>query len=277
MGKKTRKAQRAARGKSAERAGRVGLTARGVMYCVAGFLAVRLATGDHERVDNEGALEILARQRFGTVLLGLLAVGFAGYAVWRFLRAFTGAKEGSSASGNGKTWRRVLDVGRGLIYLTLVGNTAKVIFGGRDEVGGEEKEQAWTATLMSQPWGRWAVFVAGVVVVIGGLVVAGSCVRRDFTEALDSRRVPRWARQVVPVAGTIGYVARGLVVSTAGWLIALAAWQFDPKDAVGVAGALARLSREPYGRVALVGAAFGLFSFGVFSLVEARYRKILED
>lgn len=277
MGTKTRKAQRAARGKPGERAGRLGLAARGAMYSIAAFLAIRLAAGDNERVDSEGALEIIARQRFGSALLALLAIGFAGYAIWRFLRAFTGAQEGSSSSGNGKTWRRALDVGRGAVYVSLLFNTVRVIINGQAQAGGREEEEAWTATLMSYPWGRAAVFLIGAGIIVAGLIIAGSCLRRDFTDALDSRRVPSWARRLVPVAGTIGYVARGAIVSIAGWFLGLAAWQFDPDDAVGVAGALGQLSREPYGKAVLGAVAFGLLSFGVFSLVEAKYRKVLED
>lgn len=277
MGKKTRQAQKVARGKAGERAGRLGLAARGAMYSIAAFLAIRLATGNSERVDNEGALEIIARQRLGTVLLVLLAIGFAGYAVWRFLRALTGAQEGSSSSGIEERWRRVLDIGRGVVYTSLLLNTGRVIINGRGEVGGQEDEKAWTAMLMSHSWGRAAVLLVGAGVIVAGLVIAGSCLRRDFTDALDSRRVPAWARRFVPVTGTIGYVSRGLVIAVAGWFLGLAAWQFDPDDAVGVAGALGRLSHEPYGKVVLGAVAFGMLSFGLFSFVEAKYRKVLED
>lgn len=277
MGKKTRKAKKAAEGKAGETAGRAGLAARGALYCVGAILALRLVTGADERVDKDGALDALARQRIGSLLLGVLALGFAGYAVWRFLRAFTGASEGSSSSENATAARRALDVVKGLIYIGLTFTTLRVLFGGRDEVGGPERERDWTITLLQRSWGRPLLLAIGIAVVAAGLLFAARGLQKDFEKSLDSGRVPKWARRLLPVAGTFGYVARGAVVALVGWFIAHAAWEFDPKEAVGVAGALGRLAGELYGRVALSVVAFGLLSFGVFSFVESAYRKVLED
>ena len=279
MGKKTRKAKKAAEGKAGETAGRAGLAARGALYCVGAILALRLVTGADERVDKDGALDALARQRIGSLLLGLLALGFAGYAAWRFLRAFTGAREGSSSSSSKSAdgVRRLVDVGKGVLYLGLTLTTLRVLFGGRDEVGGPERERDWTITLLQRSWGRPLLLAIGIAVVLAGLLFAARGLQKDFEKSLDSGRVPKWARRLLPVAGTVGYVARGGVVALVGWFIAHAAWEFDPKEAVGVAGALGRLAGELYGRVALSVVAFGLLSFGVFSFVESAYRKVLED
>lgn len=279
MGAKTRKAKKAAEGTAGETAGRAGLAARGVLYCVAAVLALRLVTGADERVDKDGALEALARQRIGSVLLAVLAVGFAGYAVWRFLRAFTGSREGSSASSSkwADSARRSLDVVKGAIYMGLFFTTLRVLFGGRDEVGGPERERDWTIDLLQRSWGRPLVLAVGIGVGTAGLVFAARGLQKDFEKSLESDRAPGWARRVIPIAGTVGYVARGCVVALVGWFIAHAAWEFDPEEAVGVAGALGRLAGELYGRAALSAVAVGLLSFGVFSFVESAYRKVLED
>ena len=72
----------------AERAGQAGLAVRGVLYLVSAFLTVRIAFGsapDEEGPGKQGALESVAQQPFGRVALAVLAVGLAGYAVWRFI------------------------------------------------------------------------------------------------------------------------------------------------------------------------------------------------
>src|SRR5690242_1330528 len=70
---------------------RGGLLARGVVYGVIGVIAIKVATGTAAHPTNQkGALEIIAGQRFGSVLLGLLAAGLAGYCAWRLLRAAIG-------------------------------------------------------------------------------------------------------------------------------------------------------------------------------------------
>ena len=279
MGSKKRRAKKAATGKAGETAGRLGLATRGGLYCVAAVLAVRLVTGADERVDKEGALEALARQRIGSVLLALLAAGFASYAVWRFLRAFTGATEGSSSSSSGVVagLRRALDVVKGLIYVGLMFTALRVLFGGRDEVGGTEQERDWTISLLRHSWGRPVVLIAGIALLVAGVVFVGRGLHKDFSKTIDDGAMPRWARRLIPVGGTVGYVARGCVVTLVGWFIAHAAWTFDAKEAVGVAGALGRLADELYGRVALSAVAFGLLSFGLFSFIEAAYRKVLEE
>lgn len=279
LAESVRRAKKAADGTAAEAAGRVGLAARGTLYCVAAILAIRLVTGADERVDRDGALDALARQRVGSLLLATLALGFAGFAAWRFLKALTGAREGSSDSSSTqvRAAHRLLDLGKGMVYLGLLFTTLRVLFGGRDEVGGSEPAHDWTVTLLQQSWGRPLVFVLGAAVVIAGLSLSARGLQKDFKKSLDSGRVPKWAGRVLPIAGTVGYVARGAVVALVGWFVSHAAWEFDPTDAVGVAGALGRLSGELYGRVALSAVAAGLLSFGVFSFVESAYRKVLED
>ena len=53
-----------------------------------------------------------------------------------------------------------------------------------------------------------------------------------------------------------------------------AAWQFDPKEAIGLDGALAKLAHQSYGHVLLGAAALGLLAYALFSFVEARYREV---
>ena len=74
--------------------------------------------------------------------------------------------------------------------------------------------------------------------------------------------------------GIVGYTARGVVFLLAGFFVVRAAWQFDPKEAVGLDGALARLAHAEYGMLLLGLAAAGLLAYALFSFVQARYRKV---
>src|SRR4051812_49145544 len=68
--------------------GRFGLLARGVVYGVIGVVAIEVAAGTAATpTDQQGALAVIARQPLGSVLLGLLAAGLAGYSAWRLTRA----------------------------------------------------------------------------------------------------------------------------------------------------------------------------------------------
>src|SRR4051794_14433716 len=84
---------------------RTGLVAKGISFGIVGALALKLAFGDGGKATSrEGALEQLAGSGFGTVLISALALGFAAYAVWRFVQAFTCDKWG----------QRIGYIGRGI-------------------------------------------------------------------------------------------------------------------------------------------------------------------
>ena len=70
---------------------RAGFVARAAIYLIIGVLALELAVGvGGKATSQQGALQTLARQPFGKVLLVLVAVGLAGYAAWRLTRAALG-------------------------------------------------------------------------------------------------------------------------------------------------------------------------------------------
>ena len=77
--------------------------------------------------------------------------------------------------------------------------------------------------------------------------------------------------------GAVGYTVRGVVAGVIGWFVLRAALEFDPREAVGVDGALKRMLDESWGRPLVLVLSLGLLAFGLFSFVEARYRKVLES
>src|SRR5437870_2821352 len=79
---------------------RAGFVARGVIYGVIGILAVKLAIGAGGKTANQsGALKTIAHQPFGKVLLTLVAIGLAGYALWRLLHTLL--RRGPEGSDSG--------------------------------------------------------------------------------------------------------------------------------------------------------------------------------
>jgi len=98
-------------------------------------------------------------------------------------------------------------------------------------------------------------------------------VTRKFREKLKLRKMSDFEDKAYSV-GLIGFVARGVVFGLIGSFLLRAAYQYDPEEAVGIDGALAELAQASYGPFLLGLTAAGLFAFGLYSFVEARYREV---
>lgn len=253
-----------------ERAGKVGLVARGVVYCVLAGLAVALATGDRtEATDQRGAIEELAERPFGKAMLLVLVVGFCCYGAWRLARAVRG--EGGEEPNIGQ---RALDLAKAAIYLGLAVSTVRVLTEDEPaEAGGGDTAQGLTGRLMAeQSWGRWAVGLAGAGIVAFGLWQ----VYRGLTERFRKRLHESFeaGHDATIALGVAGHVARGAVIAVGGWLFVRAAQDFDPAQPVGVDAALREVLHAPAGPVLGVAVAVGLGAYGLYSFGEARYRQL---
>lgn len=252
---------------------RAGLVARGVLYVTVAALALQIATGSKGRqADKEGALGSLASQPLGKLLLVAVAVGFAGYAAWRLVEAILDTDgEGSDFSG----WtRRAGDLGRGLLYVGFFVTTVRIIVGANGD--DQSKEADRTAMVLHAPFGRVVVAVVGLAIIAGGLYNGYRAVSRKYTEKLKTHRMSPAAEKWVVAVATAGLFARLVVYSLIGTFLVRAAVRYDPNEAVGVDGALSRLADRPYGPWLLGLVAVGLFMYGLYSFIEARYRRLMK-
>lgn len=255
-----------------DRAGRLGLVARGVVYCVMGLLAGALALGARgEQADQRGALAELAERPFGTLMLIVLVVGFVGYAAWRVARAING--EGGEEPSAGQ---RLLDLAKAALYLGLAYTAIRLVTGDTDSsggTGGPDQAQGFSARLMTeQSWGRWAVGLAGAAVLGYGLWQIIRGLTRRFRKRLNETFGT--AHEAVITLGVVGHVARGVVFVVLGWLVVRAALRFDPNQPLGVDAAVREVVQAPYGPLLAIGVALGLIAFGLYSFGEAKYRQV---
>ena len=163
---------------------RAGLAARGVVYLVIGVLAIKLALGEGGKATNQqGALQTIAKQPFGTVLLIMVAVGLAGYASWRLLRAAVG--HGPEAADDTK--ERIDGVVSGIGYAALCVTAVKILAGSGGGGGGSQAGKA-TGGVLGWPAGVWLVAIAGVIIVGVGVEQGYKGLTRKF---LKTRRPER--------------------------------------------------------------------------------------
>jgi Domain of Unknown Function (DUF1206) len=244
---------------------RTGLVAKGVSYGLVGVLAVALALGaGGQATSRQGALETLANHGFGKVVLALLALGFAAYAMWRFVQALADEEWGKRAGY----------VGRGLIYAGLTASAVKLLLGSGGGESQTGKAHKTTATVLLWPAGTWLVGIAGAVVVGVGLWNLYRGLSRKFEDRWRTGEMGEQARTWGGRTGLVGHVARAIVFSLIGIFLVKAAVEFDPKDAIGLDGALRKLAAAGYGPYLLGLTAAGLVAYGLYCLVDARYRDV---
>jgi hypothetical protein len=264
----TRTARRASNSPVAHFLARAGLTARGIIYILVGWVAVLVALGHSSReADQTGALQLLAGKSYGLVSLWLLGIGFAAYALWRLSEAAFGVTGERPGAGP-----RLKSLARAIIYAGLSYLTFTVIAG--TERSQSSRQQDMTATAMQHTAGQVLVGVAGLVVVVCGIVLVVEGVRRKFMKYLQTTQMSAKTRRVVEVLGMTGTIARGLVFALVGVLVIDAAVTHKAAESGGIDKALLTLRDQPFGEFLMLLAALGLLVFGVYGLCEARWRKV---
>jgi hypothetical protein len=257
-------------------AGRAGLVARGVLYILVAILAIRIAFGDrNEHADKSGALVLVARQPFGKGLLVVLAIGLAAYAVWMIARAVI-VREDEPAKAWGK---RAAYAGRAVLYGALCASTIDTIrrASSASQQAGNEQEHEWTARVLGWPFGRALVVAAGLVAIGAGVRYVVKAFTQKWRKKLDLANASATTRNAIEKVAFVGWTGRGVVFGLVGIFLIRAAWQYDPKEAVGADGALRRLADGTFGPVLLCLVALGVLGFGVYSMIEARYRRVTDD
>jgi hypothetical protein len=253
-----------------ERGGRLGLVAKGVSYVIVAVIAIGVALEGGQLQDRKGALQAVADESFGWALILLLAIGFVGYAAWRFASAFLDREnEGDDAKGLGK---RAADLGKGLLYTGLAIVAVGILTG--SEGGGSGEEQQATAFLFELPAGRWLVGAIGLAVIGAGLYNGFRAFTTRFRKDLRTGMMRQAEERWYTVIGVLGHLARAVVFLLIGAFLVRAAWQYDPDEAIGLDEALRKLAAEQYGQYLLGAVAFGLLAYGLFCFVQARYREV---
>jgi hypothetical protein len=254
-----------------ERLARLGFAARGAVYALVGLLAVQTAMGARgaHATDTRGVLQIVADK--SEALIWVLAVGLFGYALWRVVQGIMDPeRKGSDPEGLAV---RAGQIGIGLIYGGLAWAAVKLAMGAGASGGGSQAQ--WTAKLMSMPLGRWLVAAVGIGIMIAG----GRQIWRGWTEKfkkhLKLQEMDPSEQTMAIHTGKLGMIARGIVFLLSGWFVLQAALRFDPGQARGLSGALDALARQPHGQILLGLVALGLICFGAYSILLARYRRIV--
>ncbi|MEG3180616.1 DUF1206 domain-containing protein [Sphingomonas sp. LT1P40] len=236
---------------------RAGFAARGIMYILIGYLALRLGRTE----DGAGALEWM-NSGGGQFVLIAMAIGFLAYALWRLSEAAIDSEgHGSDAKGIAV---RVGGAVSGAIHLSLAWLALKLGTGGHGDDGDAAEQGA--STVLALPGGELALVVGAAILLATGAYQIVKAIKLGFLKHIDPAVS---GKSWITWLGRAGYLARGAVFV----VMALFLWRASRQSSADAAGGMGQAMDVMPASAQIVVAA-GLLMFGVFSLVEARYRRI---
>ena len=233
---------------------RLGFAARGLIYIVISILVV--TTG--RATDPAGALDYLSQG--GGILILVMTLGLLAYGMWRLSDAVMDIeRHGSDRSGVAE---RLGAGASGLIHLILAWQAIRLFQG--DSAADGNRAQEGAQSVLQLPGGGALLVTVGAVLLATGAYQLIKAVKASYLKHLD----PQIARQPwAKWSGRFGYAARGAVFILTGFFFASAGLNEKASEAGDMSAALAWLD-NPWDVIV----AAGFFAFGLFSLIEARYR-----
>lgn len=241
------------------------------MYVIIGWIAIEVALHQsNQQADRTGALHAIGATPVGGILLWLLVIGFIGVALWRLSEAIYG----SPGSDGQKASKRLAALGRAIIYGVITYGVLKYTLGTGGPQSSNQQSVDLTATLLKYPGGKFLVIVIGLALIGGGIYLAYEAWKEKFRRDMELGQMRARTRRIVEWLGKFGGVARGAVFITAGIFLVVAAVEAKPQQAKGVDSSLRTLASTPLGPWLLVLVAIGLIMFGLFSLCQAKWRRL---
>lgn len=246
---------------------RIGWAARGVSYVISGGIAVGLAAGLFTQdADQKGALRLVADATEGSLLLVLLGVGLALFALWETTYLLV---------------MRGLDV---LTWLDRIGKLIGIFFYGslavtaiRLALLSSSSDAKWTverlsAIALQYPLGRVALAIAGGVVFAIAVRRGRRTFTGDYSDDLKLQSVGDTERHLIDILGRAGEFGRSLSFVLIAVFLMLAGWQGQATDAGGLDSTLRQTTQTSGGSFLVGMTGFGLVAYGLFCVASARHR-----
>jgi hypothetical protein len=258
---------------------RLGLACRGTVYLLVGYLAFRLALAAHGRegepASSAGAVQAAVDPAWGRVPLVLLVAGLAAYALTQLLEAVFRPARAASAMGR---WRqRAVSSWGFVLYSVFCLSTARLLVetpAQQTAQSEQRQDTGMTADLLRTGWGKALLLLVGILVVAGGLEAGRRAVRLNFRERFTDEHMSRALAMVTRALGAFGSVARAVVFVLVGVFLVKAAVLSSADQTKGLDAIFRSVASSPYGSWLLALLACGLFCYGLYCLVEARYRDL---
>jgi hypothetical protein len=259
-----------------ERLARVGFVAKAILYMTVGALATIAALGldrttgiDGDTVGSRGAMGALFQAPFGRVLLYVIAAGLFGYATWRTIEAIMNPERKHGWKG---VALRIRSAGVAIIHFGLAYSAVRIAMGNQQAAQDGQQTQHWAAKALSTPGGAAVLYGIALALAAYGAYQLYKAWRAKLNKQLSLGQLSYRARKWVVGISRFGIAARGVVFIATGGLVAKAVRDQNPSEAGGPTRSLQELF--DFGTIPFVIIATGLIAYGVYQLINARYRRI---
>ena len=233
---------------------RIGFAARGLIYIVIAWLVIHAGRPE----DPSGALEHVAQG--GRLFMMLVVAGLIAYGFWRLSDSIFNI-EGHPPDAKGLR-QRLGAGGSGVVHLLLAWQAVRLIRGQPASGGGGQDGTGAAISLLGPD--ELALPVAGAVLIGVGAYQMIKAAKAEFLRHLEPRVAQEpWAKW----AGRLGYAARGIIFLISGFFLLQAGLGGEGPQRGTIAEALRWLD-NPWDLLVAV----GLLAFGLYSLIEARFR-----
>lgn len=244
---------------------RAGFGAKGAIYIIIGVSAAMWAfSGDGGIKGGKGVIQSLSGMTGGNIIVALLGLGLAAYALFRFFKAV------SNPSDDGVV-KRVGYAASGVAHGFLAFTCAQALSLGSSS--GSSKK-TYLAELMSSSGGQWVAILGGVAIVGAGAYQLYKAWTNAPAERLNLQQMSRTARDWIVKLGRAGLAARAVIFAIMGTFLVRAGMNANPDGAVSTSGALRQIAQEPMGQVMLFLVAVGLAGYGLYMVASAKYRRV---
>ncbi|MGZ4770268.1 MAG: DUF1206 domain-containing protein [Ilumatobacteraceae bacterium] len=258
---------------------RAGWFAKGVVYVIAGILALSVAakasgwsnspTTGNQEASPTGAIKTVAGSGGGVLLLWLLALGMLIYAMWRVVSALLPGGHDAKARAH-----RIGYLASAVIYTTFAISAIALARRTQTDPNGNKKVTDITASMMTHTAGRLVIGVLGVIVMAVGLYRLSKGVKLDVADELDlsgmSAARITWSKRL----GAVGEIGRGIGIGLVGFFLLRSAMTYDANEATGLDGALRRVATSGLGVFVVVVVGIGFAAYGIFCLATFTHRRL---
>jgi hypothetical protein len=246
---------------------RAGLVAYGALHLLLAWVAVSVVVGHGSSptgggagsATGQGALSQLAGDSIGRVVLGAMAVVFAGLAVWQLITALVGYRDEDGLK------RHLMRIGAGarvVAYGYFAFASTRLALQGSSASG--QSPDSTTQKVMAAPAGTFIIVAVGVGAAAIGVGLAVFGLRKGFLEQLDSKARNAERRVPIVVLGQVGYVVKGLAFVLIGALLVIAAFTRNPDKVGGLDHSFYEVLGHTAGSIAVIVAGLGLGCFGLY-------------